>query len=109
MSKEKIKIAIIGAGNCAKSLVEGVQYYTDTENIDETGMMRNVIGGYKAEHMEFVCAFDIDERKVNLPLGKALKADPNRAWEIVKNIKSTAPVYEAPVIDGYAGLMDKYR
>ena len=107
MSKEKIKVAIIGTGNCAKSLVEGVQYYT--ANTEETsGMMRSVIGGYKAENIEFVCGFDIDERKVNMPLGEALKAKPNCSWNIVEKIESKVPVYEAPVIDGYAGLMDKY-
>lgn len=103
----KIKVAIIGAGNCAKSLVEGVQYYTENEN-DIQGMMRSDIGGYHAKDIEFVCAFDIDERKVDLPLGKALKQRPNCAWDIVKDIKSKAPVYPAPVIDGYALLMDGY-
>jgi myo-inositol-1-phosphate synthase len=103
----KIKVAIIGTGNCAKSLVEGVQFYTENQaNID--GMMRSDIGGYTAKDIEFVCAFDIDERKVNQPLGIALKQKPNSAWDIVDTITSTAPVYEAPVIDGYALLMDAY-
>ena len=107
MNKEKIKVAIVGAGNCAKSLVEGVQYYTENPDA-KSGMMRSDIGGYLASNIEFVCAFDIDERKVNLPLGDALKAKPNCAYEIVENITSTAPVYESPVIDGYASLMDNY-
>ena len=103
----KIKVAIIGTGNCAKSLVEGVQFYTENQaNID--GMMRSDIGGYTAKDIEFVCAFDIDERKVNQPLGVALKQKPNSAWNIVETITSKAPVYEAPVIDGYALLMDAY-
>ena len=49
---KKIKVGIIGAGNCAKSLVEGVQYYTENPN-DITGMMKSDIGGYKAENIEF--------------------------------------------------------
>jgi len=103
----KIKVAIVGAGNCAKSLVEGVQFYTENPaNID--GMMRSDIGGYQAKDIEFVCAFDIDTRKVNTPLGEALKQRPNSSWNIVEKIKSKAPVYEAPVIDGYALLMDGY-
>ena len=106
MSK-KIKVGIIGVGNCAKSLVEGVQYYSEKQ-VSANGMMREDIGGYKASNIEFVCGFDIDERKVNLPLGEALKQRPNSAYDIVDNIKSTAPVYEAPVIDGYALLMDAY-
>lgn len=103
----KINVAIIGAGNCAKSLVEGVQYYTNNPN-NVTGMMKSDIGGYKAENINFVAAFEIDERKVNQTLGVALKQRPNCAWDIVETIESTAPVYEAPVIDGYASLMDNY-
>lgn len=105
--KQKIKVGIIGAGNCAKSLVEGVQYYT--EHTEATsGMMKFDIGGYKAEDIEFVVGFDIDERKVGLPLGEALKQRPNCSWNIVEEIKSLAPVFESPVIDGYAQLMDRY-
>jgi myo-inositol-1-phosphate synthase len=108
MSKSnKIKVGIIGVGNCAKSLVEGVQYYSEKQT-SANGMMREDIGGYKAENIEFVCGFDIDERKVNTPLGEALKQRPNSAYDIVEKINSKAPVYEAPVIDGYALLMDSY-
>jgi len=105
--KKTIKVGIIGTGNCAKSLVEGVQYYTEHTEAT-TGMMKFDIGGYKAEDIEFTVGFDVDERKVNLPLGEALKQKPNCSWNIVENIESTAPVYEAPVIDGYANLMDRY-
>lgn len=104
---KKIKVGIIGAGNCAKSLVEGVQFYSEN-NQASNGIMKLDIGGYKAEHIEFVCAFDIDERKIDLPLGKALKQRPNCAWDIVKEIKNQSPVYSSPVIDGYALLMDGY-
>lgn len=107
MSKEKIKVAIIGAGNCAKSLVEGVQYYTE-DPTRKTGLMTNDIGGYKAENIEFVCSFDIDKRKIGKGLGEALQQKPNCSWPIVDTIKSKAPVYESPVIDGYAAHMDNY-
>ena len=104
---KKIKVGIIGVGNCAKSLVEGVQYYAEN-NKAETGVMKTDIGGYLAGDVEFVVGFDIDERKVGLPLGEALQQRPNSAWSIVDTIDSKAPVYESPVIDGYAGLMDSY-
>ena len=104
---KKINVAIIGAGNCAKSLVEGVQYYSEN-NKTSNGIMKFDIGGYKAENIEFVCAFDIDKRKISMPLGVALKQNPNCSWDIVENINSAAPVYPAPVIDGYALLMDGY-
>ena len=103
----KIKVGIIGTGNCAKSLVEGVQYYSETKT-KANGMMKEDIGGYQAKDIEFVCGFDIDERKVGLTLGEALKQRPNSAYDIVKTIKSKAPVYPGPVIDGYALLMDAY-
>lgn len=103
----KIKVAIVGVGNCAKSLVEGVQYYTENPT-KETGMMKADIGGYKASDVEFVCGFEIDERKVNLGLGEALKQRPNCAWNIVPKIKNSAPVYEAPVIDGYSIMMESH-
>ncbi len=103
----KIKVAIIGTGNCAKSLVEGVQYYKENPNAG-TGVMKPDIGGYLAGDVEFVLGFDIDERKIGLPLGEALQQRPNSAWKIVDKINSKAPVLEAPVIDGYAGLMDNY-
>ena len=103
----KIKVAIIGTGNCAKSLVEGVQYYSEHTNA-KTGVMKMDIGGYLAGDVEFVLGFDIDERKIGLPLGEALEQRPNCAWKIVDTIKCKAPVLEAPVIDGYAGLMDSY-
>ena len=104
---KKIKVGIIGVGNCAKSLVEGVQYYAEN-NKAETGVMKTDIGGYLAGDVEFVVGFDIDERKIGLPLGESLQQRPNSAWSIVDKIDSKAPVYESPVIDGYAGLMDSY-
>jgi myo-inositol-1-phosphate synthase len=103
----KIKVGIIGTGNCAKSLVEGVQYYTQHTDA-KTGMMKFDIGGYRAENIEFVVGFDIDERKIGKTLGQALKERPNCAWDIVEVIENDSPVCPAPVIDGYASLMDRY-
>ena len=93
----KIKVGIIGVGNCAKSLVEGVQYYAEHSDAT-TGVMKTDIGGYLAGDVEFVIGFDIDERKTGLGLGKALQQKPNCAWSIVDNIKSNAPVFEAPFL-----------
>jgi len=103
---KEIKVGIIGVGNCAKSLVEGVQFYSKNNKTD--GLTKNNIGGYTAKHISIVCAFDIDERKINKPLGIALKEKPNNAWDIVSTIENRAPVYESPVIDGYPALMDSY-
>lgn len=110
--KSKIKVGIIGTGNCAKSLVEGIQYYIQTPE-DKVGLMYEDIGGYTVNDIEFVIGFDIDQRKVNQPLGVALRALPNCAMDHVKEIDNTcitegAMVYCAPVLDGVAPHMDLY-
>ncbi|WP_447642827.1 MULTISPECIES: inositol-3-phosphate synthase [Chitinophagaceae] len=106
MSK-KIKVAIVGIGNCASSLVEGVEYYTQHPN-EKTGLMADNIGGYTASNIEFVCGFDIDKRKINQPLKDAIFAKPNCAMPLFKGVTTEAPVYEAPVLDGVAPLMLNY-
>ena len=61
---EKIKIAIIGVGNCASSLIQGIHYYNDKNPEDAIGLMNWDIGGYKPYDVEVVAAIDIDKRKV---------------------------------------------
>ncbi len=74
----KIKVAIVGVGNCASSLVQGVEYYKDAPD-DEfvPGLMHVRLGGYHVSDIEFVAAFDIDERKVGKDLSEAIFAPPN--------------------------------
>ena len=59
-----IKVAIAGVGNCASSLVQGVEYYRDRPGSSVDGIMRRSIGGYLCSDVEFVAAFDVDRRKV---------------------------------------------
>ena len=74
----KIKVAIIGVGNCASSLVQGVYKYREaSENGFIPGLMHTVLGGYHVGDIEFVAAFDIDKNKVGKDLGKAIYAPPN--------------------------------
>ena len=112
----KIKAGIIGVGSCAKSLVEGVQYYNENPE-DKIGLMYEDIGGYKVHDIEFVIGFDIDKRKVNKKLAKALRAQPNCAMDHVDKITTTsnsscvdkdAMVYSAPEMDGIAPHMHDY-
>ena len=114
----KIRVGIIGVGSCAKSLVEGVQYYNENPD-DKIGLMYEDIGGYSVHDIEFVCGFDIDKRKVNKPLAEALRAKPNCAmdhvFEITTNGESNAScitdeaiVYSAPELDGIAPHMKEY-
>jgi myo-inositol-1-phosphate synthase len=77
--KNKIRVAIVGVGNCAKSLVEGVALYSKTGQTD--GLAFPDIGGYKAENIEFVLAYDVDPRKVGKLLSTAIRAKPNCAMQ----------------------------
>ena len=114
----KIRVGVIGVGSCAKSLVEGIQYYNENPN-DKVGLMYEDIGGYSVHDIEFVCGFDIDKRKVNKKLTKALRAQPNCAMNHVEKILTTkesnagcvapeAVVYSAPELDGIAPHMKDY-
>ena len=114
----KIKVGIIGVGSCAKSLVEGIQYYNENPE-DKIGLMYPDIGGYGTKDIEFVMGFDIDVRKVNKPLAEALRAQPNCSMNHVETIytngdsnsscvKSKAMVYSAPELDGIAPHMHDY-
>ena len=112
----KIKVGIIGVGSCAKSLVEGIQYYNENPE-DKIGLMYEDIGGYSVHDIEFVIGFDIDKRKVNKKLAKALRAQPNCAMDHVEEITTKAQsscvspdalVYSAPEHDGIAPHMHDY-
>src|SRR5438034_3730541 len=74
----KIRIAIVGVGNCASSLVQGINFYDDSSpNGTRIGLMHRQIGGYRPNDIEVVAAFDIDRRKVGLDVSKAIFAPPN--------------------------------
>ena len=112
----KIKVGIIGVGSCAKSLVEGIQYYNENPD-DKVGLMYEDIGGYSVHDIEFVVGFDIDKRKVNKKLAEALRAQPNCAMDHVDEIttksnsscvSNDAVVYSAPEMDGIAPHMNDY-
>jgi myo-inositol-1-phosphate synthase len=103
----RIKVAIVGVGNCASSLVQGVEYYTTFSEL-KSGLMADDIGGYKAADIEFVCAFEVDDRKIGLPLREAIFAKPNCTLVLNSDIKSDAPVYPSPVLDGVSPQMAAY-
>ncbi|MEE8442804.1 MAG: inositol-3-phosphate synthase, partial [Dehalococcoidia bacterium] len=77
----KIKVAIIGVGNCASSLVQGVHKYREAPDDGFIpGLMHTVLGGYHIGDIEFVAAFDIDKNKVGKDLGEAIYAPPNNTF-----------------------------
>ena len=112
MSK-KIKVAVIGLGNCSSSLIQGAQFYTDNPT-DPVGLMYPEIGGYRASDLEFVVGFDIDARKVGHPIREAIFASPNCAMFVTKDLKNCgsvnkpAMVHRGPTMDGFAEHMKNY-
>ncbi len=75
---DKIRVAIIGAGNCASALIQGVHYYRNAKETDFIpGIMHVNLGGYHIRDIEFVAAFDIDKKKVGKDLSKAIFTYPN--------------------------------
>jgi myo-inositol-1-phosphate synthase len=80
---KKIRVAIVGVGNCAKSLVEGVALYSHSNSSD--GLAFTSIGSYTASDIDFVLAYDVDPRKVGRDLSEAIYAKPNCAMNILDN------------------------
>jgi myo-inositol-1-phosphate synthase len=75
---DKIKIAIVGIGNCASSLLQGIEYYKNKDSKDAIGLMHWEIGGYKPSDIEIVAAFDIDKRKVGKDISEAQRYAQDR-------------------------------
>lgn len=106
----KIRVAIVGVGNCASSLCQGLAYYGGGDgrpNEAGSGLMRESIGGYGPQHIEVVAAFDVDRRKVGRPLRQALQQDPNcTPWLVEAERLPEGPiVHMGCVLDGVAGVM----
>ena len=110
---EKIRIAIIGVGNCASALIQGLEFYGNSNNHNTPeGMMAANIGGYTASDIEVVAAFDIDKRKVGQSLDKAIYAKPNCTINIVepdKFPKSKVIVQKGHLLDGVSEHMTNYE
>lgn len=106
---KKIKIAIIGLGNCASSLLQGIEYYKSIPSSEWIGLMHANLGGYTPLNIEVVAAFDIDARKVGKDISKAIFAPPNCTKQICseyphQNIK----VSMGKILDGMAPHMKDY-
>ncbi len=103
----RIKVALVGIGNCASSLVQGRYYYAGRKA--PAGIMHERIGGYALADIEFVLAIDTDARKIGLDLGEAIFAKPNCTTVFQSEIPHTGvPVRMGRVLDGMAPHMAKY-
>ena len=97
----KINVAIIGAGNCASSLVQGVHFYRNTdENTAIPGLMHPNLGGYHVGDVEFVAAFDIDQNKVGKDLSEAIFSPPNNTFKFAEVPRTGVTVSRGMTHDG---------
>lgn len=107
---EKIKLAVVGLGNCASSLIQGIEYYRNQSETDAIGLMHWDIGGYKPSDIEIVAAFDIDQRKVGQSIDQAIFAEPNCTTVFCDKIsESNVKVSMGKVLDGMATHMDQFK
>jgi myo-inositol-1-phosphate synthase len=106
---DKIRIAIAGIGNCASSLLQGIEYYKNRDEIEAIGFMHWDIGGYKPSDIEVVAAFDIDKRKVGKDISEAIFELPNCAKDICREVPIKGIVVKmGRVLDGFAEHMGNY-
>lgn len=94
----KINVAIVGVGSFSKALVEGVAFYTKKPD-ERTGLINPLIGKYRVDDINFVAAFDVDERKVDKKLLEAISAEPNVTRKITDPLEYDVTVHRGPTLD----------
>lgn len=101
LMKNTIKVAVVGVGNCASSLIQGLTYYKNIkDNHKVVGLMHTVLGGYRISDIDVVAAFDVNETKVGKDLSEAIYAQPNNTVTFASVKKMGVKVQNAKVLDG---------
>jgi myo-inositol-1-phosphate synthase len=99
--RKRVRVAIAGIGNCASSLVQGVEFYRDADPDERVpGLMHVELGGYHVGDVQFVAAFDVDADKVGLDLGKAISASINNTIKFADVPELGVLVQRGPTFDG---------
>jgi myo-inositol-1-phosphate synthase len=107
-SKDKVRVAIIGVGNCANSLLQGVEYYKDAKPEDSVpGLMHVDLGGYHISDIEFTAAFDVVKGKVGVDLADAIWAKPNDTIKFATVPKTGIKVSRGMTHDGIGKYMSQ--
>ncbi len=100
-SENKVRVAIVGVGNCATSLIQGVEYYKNADPADTVpGLMHVQFGPYHIGDVEFVAAFDVDAKKVGFDLAEATQASENNTIKITDVPPLGVTVQRGPTLDG---------
>ncbi len=95
----KIKVGVVGVGNCFAGLIQGIEYYKRNRK-KRAGLMHEKIGGYSVEDIDFVSAFDVGKNKVGKSLSEAIFADPNYVDWVNSVSGCDVTVKESPILDG---------
>jgi myo-inositol-1-phosphate synthase len=107
-SGKKVRVAIIGVGNCASSLVQGVEYYRNAaDDAQVPGLMHVRLGGYHVGDIEFTCGIDVDVNKVGKDLCAAIFTAPNNTYKFADVPDLKAPVYRGMTHDGLGKYLSK--
>jgi myo-inositol-1-phosphate synthase len=101
MSKEKIRVAIVGVGNCASALVQGLEFYRDAPAGQPVpGLMHVKLGPYHVSDVEIVAAFDVDGKKVGRDVSEAIFSEPNNTTRFADVPPLGVDVQRGPTLDG---------
>ena len=104
----KIRVALAGVGNCAAALVQGVTFYSGAKAAEQAPGLKNLrLGGYHPKDIRFVCAFDIESRKVGKDVAEAISAKPNNTVKFADVSEVGVRVLKGPTLDGLGPLTKK--
>lgn len=104
----EIRVAIVGVGNCASALVQGLYHYRGLDKEDIPGLMHLRLGGYRVSDVVPVAAFDVDVRKVGKDLSEAIFAPPNCAWKFAEVPDMSVEVMMGKVDDGVPAHLARF-
>jgi len=99
---DKIRVALVGLGNCFSGLIQGIEYYRKNPSQEVIGIIHDKLRDYSIHDIEFVAGFDVGENKIGKPVNEAIYESPNMVDWIDKNDmpKTDGMVYESPALDG---------
>ncbi|MBV9129515.1 MAG: inositol-3-phosphate synthase [Verrucomicrobia bacterium] len=108
MDRGKVRVAIVGVGNCASSLVQGIEFYKDVKPTERVpGLMHPVLGAYHVNDIEFSAAFDVNQTKVGRPLAEAIFAEPNNTQRFANAPATDAQVFRGATHDGLGKYLSR--